>query len=817
MITDEHPSPPATVKTRVRLSQRIRQMTRTVAVATLCTGACAAESDGPDPRDDRQEEPDGKAKVYILLGQSNMVGFGQIDGNGSPVDSQFYVSAAPDAAAGMALSVYSGPYDPSADYDALTPMQQVVLDVEAAEGWPSVTEPHTSVLRGFVQVPATSDYVFEWGKDASSFASVVVDGHEVYRKDPGQPAARTERVSLTEGQRHSLGITYFEDHGPGASIRPVGLPGALETVVKDEGRFPELLADDGSWRVRDDVWYRGVIAAVHDELLTVGLGSDDGHIGPELMFGNIMGDFHGDKVIVLKASHDGGSLGTDLLPPGSERFTVDGVTYAGYEDPDDQWPENEQPEPVEGWYAGKQYDDVVTEIRTQLNDCEQSFGTFASGGCEIAGFAYFQGHGDTGNDVHAARYEHNLATFIRAIRAEFDAGDAPFVVATIGFQPMAGNTLAVAAGQLAVSEDRVAHPEFVDNVRTVDVRRDWRDASNSPGNDGHHYNQNAETYLRVGEALGEAMVTLRSGGPGPRCNVDVPPVARTGRTLRVFVLSGQSNMQGHGEMYATDEQLERNGGMGTLEYVADNAPEFSFVADSQGQWTTRDDVWIVDLDRTGPLTAGFGAQEHLVGPELAFGHEVGEFFDDPVLIIKASWGGKSLGADFRPPSAGGDTGPFYTQLTERVHHVLDNLATELPEYGGGPYQLMGVAWHQGWNDRVNETHAAEYESNAVHFINDLRAEFGIPDLPFVLANTGMTGWDESHERALMLMETQLAVADNPGLLEPASVGAVETRDFWRPAAESPSEQGYHWSRNAHTYLLIGRALARDLLTRVECR
>ncbi|MEM9458026.1 MAG: sialate O-acetylesterase [Myxococcota bacterium] len=141
----------------------------------------------------------------------------------------------------------------------------------------------------------------------------------------------------------------------------------------------------------------------------------------------------------------------------------------------------------------------------------------------------------------------------------------------------------------------------------------------------------------------------------------------------------------------------------------------------------------------------------------------------------------------------------------------NNLDTELPAYDGEPYRLEGIAWHQGWNDRIDEALNEEYESNAVHFVNDLRAEFEIPDLPFVLATTGMAGWAESHPRALSLMEAQLAVPGNPGLLEPTGVGAVDTRSFWQPADESPADAGYLWNRNALTHLQIGAGLAEQMV------
>jgi alpha-galactosidase len=42
----------------------------------------------------------------------------------------------------------------------------------------------------------------------------------------------------------------------------------------------------------------------------------------------------------------------------------------------------------------------------------------------------------------------------------------------------------------------------------VEIRDFWRSAEHSPKNQGYHYNQNAETYLLVGEAMGKGMVDL---------------------------------------------------------------------------------------------------------------------------------------------------------------------------------------------------------------------------------------------------------------------------------------------------------------------
>ena len=54
------------------------------------------------------------------------------------------------------------------------------------------------------------------------------------------------------------------------------------------------------------------------------------------------------------------------------------------------------------------------------------------------------------------------------------------------------------------------------------------------------------------------------------------------------------------------------------------------------------------LNRIG-ITVGYGARNDRIGPELQFGHVIGDYFENQVFLIKTAWGGKSLAKDFRPP------------------------------------------------------------------------------------------------------------------------------------------------------------------------
>lgn len=283
---------------------------------------------------------------------------------------------------------------------------------------------------------------------------------------------------------------------------------------------------------------------------------------------------------------------------------------------------------------------------------------------------------------------------------------------------------------------------------------------------------------------------------------DLPPV-------RVFLLAGQSNMEGQG---AVASVTNRNGGRGSLEFLAKDpatAARFRHLLAADGRWIVREDVWVWYLGNTGGLTPGFGARKDAIGPELGFGWVVGDAFDEPVLLVKLAWGGKSLAKDFRPPGAGGETGPSYLETVRLAKEVLADVGKVWPACAGRKAVLTGFGWHQGWNDRVNQAFNDEYEKNLAHFIRDIRREFDAPKLPFVIAETGQGGRDEVHPRALSLMRAQAAVAEYPEFR--GNVAFVGTRDFWRPKESSPSGQSYHWNGNAETFYLIGEAMGKAML------
>ncbi len=324
----------------------------------------------------------------------------------------------------------------------------------------------------------------------------------------GKPADHSKpvKVYVMLGQSNMLGF---------GRVGPKEVRGSLEFLVKEKSKYPHLIDDSGNWTTRQDVRYvhvmdqRGVdykdmekFGDVRNEWLT-----PNKSFGPELGFGHVMGHFHDEPVLLLKACIGNRSLGWDLLPPGSERFEHEGKIYAGYKDIANFWDKGTEPKPVP-WYAGRQYDADTAHAKAVLKNLDKYYPGYKGQGYEVVGFVWWQGHKDQSAAL-ASRYEQNLVRLIKLLRKDFDSPNAKFVLATgCGNPGREGFGLQIAEAQLAVDGDNGKYPEFKGNVKAVDTRDFWREADVSPVNQGYHYNHNAETYYETGHALGRSMTSM---------------------------------------------------------------------------------------------------------------------------------------------------------------------------------------------------------------------------------------------------------------------------------------------------------------------
>ena len=283
------------------------------------------------------------------------------------------------------------------------------------------------------------------------------------------------------------------------------------------------------------------------------------------------------------------------------------------------------------------------------------------------------------------------------------------------------------------------------------------------------------------------MLSAASAAPAKQTEAAKPPIKFKG-PVKVFILAGQSNMEGH----AGVRTLDRLGEEPTHGYLLKK------IKKADGSFVVRDDVFVsyqkAEERIARPLSVGMGAWgKDWFGPELMFGIEMGDYFKEPVLLIKTCWGGHSLYGNFRPPSAGKpayetgykleEIGASYHKMVKEVRECLANLDTDFPQLKGLKTEICGFVWFQGWNDMcqpgddIRQQVYDEYCPNFVHLVQDLRAEFKVPKLPVVMGELGVGG-EKADKNMLDFRAGQAKIATCPELK--GMLGYVRTEPFWYP-------------------------------------
>jgi len=320
-----------------------------------------------------------------------------------------------------------------------------------------------------------------------------------------------------------------------------------------------------------------------------------------------------------------------------------------------------------------------------------------------------------------------------------------------------------------------------------------------------------------------ALVAVVIAGP-------VFDVAAAAKPLKVYILAGQSNMEGQARIE-------------TFDYIGDDpatAPMLKKMRGPDGRPRVCERAWISYLtgspekgmlgEGVGRLTTGYGARSDpaedggKIGPEFMFGITMEEAHDGPVLIIKTAWGGKSLNIDFRSPGAGpyeapGETlemfarnpgghgipedidqwkadkakkaGVYYRLMIDHAKKVLGDIKRVCPDYDPKQgYELAGFVWFQGWNDmcdshtyphRNGPGRYDEYSRLMAHFIRDVRRDLSAPKMPFVIGVIGVHGDQATGGIAELrpAMTAPAAMAEFKG-----NVAAVQTAPYYDMALEA---------------------------------
>lgn len=200
-----------------------------------------------------------------------------------------------------------------------------------------------------------------------------------------------------------------------------------------------------------------------------------------------------------------------------------------------------------------------------------------------------------------------------------------------------------------------------------------------------------------------------------------------GRKLKVFLLAGQSNMEGKGD-----------GGKLTSEdrIRLERASKHVRLADNRQP--------VVPLKVTMASVGNkkrFGV-DFTFGPELFFGLGLSEAWpNDDILLIKRAVGATSLYGRWNPDwtlekaTKMGEAGaePLFNDLLAYIREVLAGRAP-------GDYEFCGMLWVQGEADgneaKVGSEPAATYGQNLQNVITRIRRETGVADLPFVMVEVG---------------------------------------------------------------------------------
>ncbi len=332
-----------------------------------------------------------------------------------------------------------------------------------------------------------------------------------------------------------------------------------------------------------------------------------------------------------------------------------------------------------------------------------------------------------------------------------------------------------------------------------------------------------------------------------------------GKPVKVFILAGQSNMDGQAEIKTIDflgEDKDKSRAA-LLEKFKPGGKDY----------VTRDDVWVVNDAVCDKLQPGFGGRKDYsklgtkIGPEYAFGYFMGDALKEQVLLIKYGPGGQSLKVNFRPPSAGkiGSeiddkefdqatvdkwfggkkqkiVGAQYRKLVDIVHETLAGLKQKFPAYDEkAGYEIAGLVWFQGYNDLGNSKD--EYSKALVCLINDLRAEFKAPKMKVVVGVLGVNGVKNEGGKQKEIRDAQRSINAMPEfkgnaiaiesapLLHPDIVaiktaGWLNDRDLKKQPITAEEEamlrratssQGYHYYGEGRFFVLLGKSFAESML------
>lgn len=241
---------------------------------------------------------------------------------------------------------------------------------------------------------------------------------------------------------------------------------------------------------------------------------------------------------------------------------------------------------------------------------------------------------------------------------------------------------------------------------------------------------------------------------------DVLPVLPGKEVFQVFLLAGQSNMAGRGEVTEADREIH---------------PRVLMLA-KDGSWQYAVDPIHFDKKVAGAgLAKSFALELVRRDPDITIG------------LVPAACGGSHI-AHWEP-------GTYYEKTASRPYDDAISRTRRAMQDG----TLKAILWHQGEGDSSPKA-AAVYGDRLTALIGRFRKDLDVPELPFIIGQLGQFPAKPWSPGRVQVNEAQVQVAGKvPHTVFVLSEGLISKGDNTHFNTESLHEFG---KRYAHEYLLL---------------
>ena len=256
----------------------------------------------------------------------------------------------------------------------------------------------------------------------------------------------------------------------------------------------------------------------------------------------------------------------------------------------------------------------------------------------------------------------------------------------------------------------------------------------------------------------------------------VQKVSEKGSNYLIYLLAGQSNMDGRGNV----KDL-----VGPLAKYAQPLPAVSIRFAAGGLHRPYRENQGLEPLQPGcsgtPAKAGGKPPVNTFGPELGFCHAMAEALPGrKILLVKVSEGGTNLASDWNPDA----TDKLYAQFIKFVRATQQKITEE-----GGTCEIRGLLWMQGESDAGSSTE--QYQARLSGLIARTRDDLKIKDLPFLIGQVYDNG------KRNTVIAAQKAVAK-----------AIPATAFVEADGLQTFDKGTHF--DAASQIELGKRFAREM-------